>query len=89
MTIKFVTSNIDPVSLSEYCAVPAMFGGAGAGCTCEVMLFNPETRYINSSARREYGATCKERLIGCGIHTTEFKYIKNNDGSTTLMAVDF
>lgn len=89
VTIKFVTSNIDPVSLSEYCAVPAMFGGAGAGCTCEVMLFNPEARYINSIARREYGATCKERLIGCGIHTTEFKYIKNNDGSSTLMAVDF
>ncbi|MBR6651531.1 MAG: DUF58 domain-containing protein [Clostridia bacterium] len=89
VTIKFVTSNIDPVSLSEYCAVPAMFGGAGAGCTCEVMLFNPESRYVNASARREYGATCKERLIGCGIYTTEFKYIKNNDGSTTLVAVDF
>lgn len=89
VTIKFVTSNIDPVSLSEYCNVPSMFGGAGAGCTCEVMLFNPEARYINSSARREYGATCKERLIGCGIYTTEFKYIKNNDGTSTLMAVDF
>ncbi len=89
VTIKFVTSNIDPVSLSEYCAVPSMFGGAGAGCTCEVMLFNPEARYINACARREYGATCKERLIGCGIYTTEFKYIKNSDGSSTLIAVDF
>lgn len=89
VTIKFVTSNIDPLSLSEYCAVPAMFGGAGAGCTCEVMLFNPETRYVNAAARREYGATCKERLIGSGIHMTEFKYIKNDDGASTLIAVDF
>ena len=89
VTIKFVTSNIDPLSLSEYCAVPAMFGGAGAGCTCEVMLFNPETRYFNAAARREYGATCKERLIGSGIHMKEFKYIKNDDGASTLIAVDF
>ncbi len=89
VTIKFVTANIDPVSLSEYCAVPALFGGAGAGCTCEVMLFNPESRYINSSARREYAATCKERLIGSGIYTTEFKYVKTIDGGTTLIAVDY
>ncbi len=89
VTIKFVTSNIDPVSLSEYCAVPALFGGAGAGCTCEVMLFNPESRYINASARREYGATCKERLMGCGVHMTEFKYLKNDDGTSTLVAVNF
>ncbi len=89
VTIKFVTANIDPVSLSEYCAVPAMFGGAGAGCTCEVMLFNPESRYTDPAARREYGATCKERLIGSGIYMTEFKYIKNGDGATTLVSVDF
>ncbi len=89
VTIKFVTANIDPVSLSEYCAVPAMFGGGGAGCTCEVMLFNPESRYINPTARREYGATCKERLMGCGIYMTEFKYTKTDDGASTLISVDF
>jgi len=89
VTIKFVTPNIDPVSLSEYCAVPAMFGGAGAGCTCEVMLFNPESRYTNPTARREYGATCKERLMGSGIYMTEFKYIKTDDGASTLISVDF
>lgn len=89
VTIKFVTSNIDPISLSEYCVVPAMFGGAGAGCTCEVMLFNPEARYTNPIARREYGATCKERLIGCGIHMTEFKYVKTDDGASTLISVEF
>ncbi len=89
VTIKFVTSNIDPISLSEYCAVPAMFGGAGAGCTCEIMLFNPEKRYTNPAARREYGATCKERLIGCGIHMTEFKYITTDNGVSTLISADF
>ncbi|MBQ7836553.1 MAG: DUF58 domain-containing protein [Clostridia bacterium] len=89
VTVKFVTANIDPISLSEYCAVPAMFGGAGAGCTCEIMLFNPEGRYVDSVARREYGATCKERLISAGIHTTEFKYLKGNGSGSVLVAVDF
>ena len=89
VTIRFVTPNIDPVSLAEYCNVPALFGGAGAGCTCEVMLFNPDGRYVNSVARREYGAACKERLIGSGVYTTEFKYVNNADGATTLISVDY
>lgn len=88
VTVKFVTANIDPVSLSEYCTVPAMFGGAGAGCTCEVMIYNPEQRYEDARARREYGATCRERLISAGIHTTEFKYLKGKDGSSVLVSVD-
>ncbi len=88
VTVKFVTANIDPASLTEYCAVPAMFGGAGAGCTCEVMLFNPESRYVNPAARREYAATCKERLMGSGIFTTEFKYVKTDMGTSTLISVD-
>ncbi len=88
VTIKFVTANIDPISLSEYCAVPAMFGGAGAGCTCELMLFNPESRYTDPAARREYGATCKERLMGAGIYTCEFKYLKSEAGSSLLVSID-
>ena len=89
VTVKFVTANIDPISLGEYCAVPAMFGGAGAGCTCEVMLFNPEKRYVDPAARREYGASCKDRLMASGIFTTEFKYLSGDNGVSTLVAVDF
>lgn len=89
VTIKYVTSNIDPYSLSEYCLIPAMFGGAGTGCTCEVMLFNPETRYVNPAARKEYAASCKSRFISSGIHMTEFKYIDTSDGRSTLVSVDY
>ena len=84
ISVKFVTSNIDPFSISELCDVPASFGGAGSGCSCEVLLFNPEKRYVDPAGRLEYAQGAKERLLSAGIHMTEFKYF---DGS--LVSLDF
>ena len=84
VSIKFVTANIDPYSISDICDVPATFGGAGSGCSCEVLLFNPEGRYTDPTARLEYAQGAKERFISAGIHMTEFKYF---DGS--LVSLDF
>ncbi|MBQ8474940.1 MAG: DUF58 domain-containing protein [Clostridia bacterium] len=89
VTVKYVTSNIDPYSLSEYCLIPAMFGGAGTGCNCEVMVFNPESRYTDPLARKEYAASCKDRFISSGIYMTEFKYINIADNKSTLVSVDY
>ena len=84
VSIKFVTANIDPFSISEICDVPSMFGGASSGCSCEVFLFNPEKRYVDPSARLEYAQGAKERFMGAGIHMTEFKYFNTN-----LVSIDF
>ncbi len=84
VSIKFVTSNIDPYSISDLCDVPTAFGGASSGCSCEVLLFNPEKRYVDPSARLEYAQGAKERFRSAGITMTEFKYFDNS-----LVSIDF
>ncbi len=88
VSLKFVTANIDPFAITELCKIPAMFGGAGAGCSCEVMLYNPEMRYEDPAARLEYAQGAKERFLSAGIPMTELKYI-SGDESTTLVSVDY
>ncbi len=84
VSIKFVTSNIDPYSISDLCDVPTAFGGASSGCSCEVMLFNPEQRYVDPPSRLEYAQGAKERFRSAGIPMTEFKYFDNS-----LVSIDF
>ena len=89
VTIRIVTSNLDPISLSEYNSIPAMFGGAGTGCITEVLLFNPEERYTNISARREYVSLCRTRLMQGGVVLTELRAVTGSDGKTMLRSVQY
>lgn len=73
VTIRIVTSALDGASISEYAAMPSMFGGAGTGCITEVMLFNPEQRYSDTNIRRDYIGLCKSRLAQNGVILTEIK----------------
>lgn len=73
VTIRIITSAIDSGTISEYAAMPSMFGGAGSGCVTEVILFNPEQRYSDLSARRDYIDLCKSRLAQNGVVLTEIK----------------
>ena len=80
VTLRIATAHLDGVSLGEYAAVPSMFGGAGTGCITEILLFNPEDRYADVSARREYAAMCRERLAQDGVMLTQISPI--GDGET-------
>ncbi len=84
VTIRICTSNIDPLSLNRYAAIPSLFGGAGSGCACEVMLFNPEKRYVSTTVRREYIGMCRDSLSKEGVKLTELEAVKNENGRYSL-----
>lgn len=88
VTVRIITSNIDPASVSRYCAIPAMFGGAGTGCVTEIMLFNPEDKYENPLDRLEYTGSARLRLRQNGISMTEIKETQKSDGRTVLVPAD-
>lgn len=84
VTIRICTSNIDPLSLNRYAAIPGLFGGAGTGCVTEVFLFNPEERYEGVLLRREYVGMCRTRLLTEGVELTELEVRKSESGRYTL-----
>lgn len=87
VTIRLCTSNLDPLSLNSYSAIPGLFGGAGTGCVAEVLLFNPEDRYEDIKIRREYVEMCRIRLAQDGVDLTELKTFKDENGSYTIRKV--
>ncbi len=87
VTIRICTSNIDPLSLNNYSAIPGLFGGAGTGCVAEVLLFNPEDRYEDVKIRREYVEMCRLRLAQDGVDLTELKTAKDENGSYSIRKV--
>ena len=85
VTIRIVTSNIDPQSVASYCTVPAMFGGAGTGCVTEIMLFNPHEKYVSPSERLEYSEGQRLALRHNGINMTDVKECSQPDGRVVLI----
>lgn len=84
VTVKIITANIDPISVNEYCAVPTMFGGAGTGCSTEVLLFDPEEKYTSPVDRFEYTSSAYIQLRQWGIEMSEIKEREGADGRTHL-----
>lgn len=87
VTIRICTSNIDPLSLNRYSAIPGLFGGAGTGCVAELLVFNPEERYEDVKIRREYVEMCRLRLAQDGVDLTELKTFKDENGNYTVRKV--
>ncbi|MBQ9718342.1 MAG: DUF58 domain-containing protein [Clostridia bacterium] len=87
VTIRICTSNIDPLSLNQYSAIPGLFGGAGTGCVAELLVFNPEDRYEDIKIRREYVEMCRLRLAQDGVDLTELKAVKDENGNYTIRKV--
>ncbi len=67
VSICIVTANIDTAAIASYAALPSSFGGAGAGCTMETLIFNPEEKFVSLAERRKYVAMCEHQLISSGI----------------------
>ena len=84
VTIRICTSNLDPLSVNKYAAIPGLFGGAGTGCVAEVLLFNPEERYESIGIRREYVEMSRIRLAQDGVDLTELTAAKDESGHYTL-----
>ena len=87
VTIRICTSNIDPLSLNQYGAIPGLFGGAGTGCVAELLVFNPEDRYEDIKIRREYVEMCRLRLAQDGVDLTELKAVKDENGNYTIRKI--
>jgi len=84
VTIRIATSNLDPLSLNKYAAIPGLYGGAGTGCVAEILLFNPEDRYEDIKIRREYVEMCRIRLAQEGVDLTELVAAKDENGTVSL-----
>ena len=84
VTIRICTSNLDPLSLNRYSAIPGLFGGAGTGCVAEVLLFNPEERYEDVKIRREYVEMSRIRLAQDGVDLTELTAVTDENGHYSL-----
>jgi len=81
VTIRIVTSAMDAEAVADYSSMPSMFGGSGTGCVTEIVFFNPEKRYSDVSARRNYVDLCKSRLAQNGVILTEIRTDQiDNDG---------
>ncbi len=87
ITLKIVTSNIDPVNLAEISGIPAVFGGAGTGCAAELILFSPAHRFEDPLERRAYAAESALRLLKSGIVTHEMAEGSDGVGNPVFIPV--
>lgn len=87
VTVKVVTSNIDPVSVSELSRIPMSFGGAGTGCSAKVYIFSPSERYERPLERRAYTAGVSAGLLRDGIFSAELTESSDERGSATFVTV--
>lgn len=62
----FVTGAVDRGAISDLCRIPGLSEGAGFGAA-EVLLYHPEERYANRTARALYLEACREQLAENGL----------------------
>ena len=84
LTLRICTSNLDPLSLSQYGTIPSLFGGAGNSCVAEVCLYSPEERYEKPSLRREYVEMSRIALAKDGVDLTELTITKDAMGALAV-----
>lgn len=84
VTVKIVTANLDPINVSQYCTVPSRFGGAGTGCRTEVLVFDPEDKYVSPVSRLRYADSCRLLLRQYGIVMREVEETDGTDGRPHL-----
>ncbi len=87
MTIRMVSANTDIFSSSVFAAIPAAFGGAGAGCTAEVMLSDPEGLWESNSAKSIAAEAMSSELSRSGVRMRQFTKENGNDGNLRFTSV--
>ena len=79
VTLKVVTSNIDPVSAADIASLPARFGGAGTGCRAEAVIHSPIQKYEDPTLRSVYTSQVTADLARCGF--TAYMLSESTDGA--------
>ncbi len=81
LTIRMVTANTDIYSAAIFAAVPAAFGGAGTGCTAEVLLASPTDLWASETDRGVSAQAMSEELSRSSVGMRQFTTESGNDGS--------
>lgn len=81
LTIRMVTANTDIYSAAVFAAVPAAFGGAGTGCTAEVLLASPSDLWASETDRGVSAQAMSEELSRSSVGMRQFTTESGNDGS--------
>lgn len=87
MTIRMVSANTDIHSTSVFAAIPAAFGGAGAGCTAEVMVSDPDGLWDSTSSKSIAAEAMSQELSSGGVRMRQFTKENGNDGNLRFTSV--
>jgi hypothetical protein len=87
VTVKVVTSNIDPQSAAEISELPARFGGAGTGCSVEVVIFSPIEKYEDPSLRAVYTSDVAADFKRRGMTTVTLSESVSGDGAPVFVPI--
>ena len=68
--LVFVTSAMDPAALADYTRISETIDGASSGCA-EILLYNPEDRFLDPGSRRIYIENCASELMTRGMKLTD------------------
>lgn len=81
MTIRMVTANTGISSAAVFAAIPAAFGGAGSGCTAEVLLSDPADLWQSISDKGIAAQAMSEELSRSGVSMRQISVENGNDGN--------
>lgn len=81
VTLRIVTANTDTESAAVASSIPAMFGGAGSGCSAEVLIASPEKLYASPEAASAQITGIGTELSRSGIRARTFTREVSPDGS--------
>ena len=81
VTLRIVTANTDTESAAVDSSIPAMFGGAGSGCSAEVLVASPEKLYASPEAASAQITGITAELSRSGVRTRSFRRELSSDGT--------
>lgn len=74
--LVFVSAAIDPVALASYTKIGEALDGSSSG-SAELLLYNPDERFLDPAKRKVYIGNCAEELFSGGIKLTEGTLLEN------------
>ena len=76
--LVFVSAAIDPSALAAYTRIAEALDGSSSG-SAELLLYNPDERFLDPIQRKVYIGNCTEELFSGGITLTEGVLLENPD----------
>jgi len=86
MTIRMVTANTDIHSAAVFAAVPAAFGGAGSGCSAEVLLAEPKDLWASEIERATLARAMGDELARSGVSLRHFRTEPGTSGALRFIS---